>query len=76
MLINRHVIVKTEEFPPRINKAGRPVTVTRNTYDNGLRLTYEAEHGGVPILVHLEEPPQRPLPRLKGWRLNMGGETV
>jgi hypothetical protein len=70
-MIHHHRIVRTEMLPPRLNRFGRPVAVASDTYSNGLRLTYELERGGPPILVHVEEPPPRPLPCLKGWKLNL-----
>lgn len=69
-MINRHAINKTEPLPPYVNHAGRLVTVTRVTYSNGIRQTYEEQRGGGMVLVRTELP-SRPLPHLTGWTLNL-----
>lgn len=61
---------QTEPLPPYVNDAGHLVTVTRVTYSNGIRQTYEQQCGSGMVLVRTELPAPRPLPHLEGWKLN------
>ena len=65
MLIHRRKILDKKYITP---------TVYVLTWDDGILETREFV-GGVDRIVSMRFP-QRPLPHLKGWRLNMGGETV
>ena len=65
MLFRYRTILKKEYITP---------TVYVLTWDDGILETREFVNG-VDRIVSMVFP-QRPLPHLKGWKLNMGGETV